>query len=154
MFHLLFLGYNSDYFRNSLTVGYTCSVCFSRLFQGQIFLHTNEDNYLQKLPAKCRYTSIKTCFTSSRSNPNVEKVIVIGAKCKSIRGEMIKNHAGNAREFGCFEPFKNFKQGNGVMIFLVKKITRSSMENELEETRLESKTSFSIILLRKEKSLH
>ena len=154
MFHLLFLEYSSDYFRNSLTVGYTCSVHFSHLFQGKIFLHTNEDNYLQKLLAKCRCTSIKTCFTSSHSNPNMENVIVIGAKCKSIRGEMIKNHAGNAREFVCFEPFKNFKQGNGMMIFLVKKITRSSMENELEETRLESKTSFSIILLRKEKCLH
>lgn len=27
-------------------------------------------------------------------------------------------------------PLKNFKQRNGVIIFLVKKITRSNMENE------------------------
>lgn len=30
---------------------------------------------------------------------------------------------------------KNLKQGNGKIIFLVKKVTRSSMEKELEETR-------------------
>ena len=44
--------------------------------------------------------------------------------------------------------WKNFKQGNGTITFLVKKVTRSSIENELEETRLETKTSFAIISVR------
>ena len=47
----------------------------------------------------------------------------------------------------------SFKQEHSTIIFSVKKIARSSMKKELEETRLETKT-FSIILFREEKSLH
>lgn len=46
----------------------------------------------------------------------------------------------------------SFKQGHSTTIVSVKKITRSSMEKELEETRLETKTAFLVILLREEES--
>lgn len=49
---------------------------------------------------------------------------------------------------------KNFKQGNMIIKFSVQRITRSSVENELEEIRLQTKTSFAIISLKNEKSLH
>lgn len=49
---------------------------------------------------------------------------------------------------------KNFKQENMIIKFSVQRITRSSVENELEEIRLQTKTSFAIISLKNEKSLH
>jgi hypothetical protein len=49
---------------------------------------------------------------------------------------------------------RNLKQGNMIIKFSVQRITRSSVENELEEIRLQTKTSFAIILLKIEKSLH
>lgn len=44
---------------------------------------------------------------------------------------------------------KNFKQGNGVILFLVKK-----MENELDKTRWETKISLSFYLKKKENNLY
>lgn len=49
---------------------------------------------------------------------------------------------------------ENFKQENMIIKFSVQRITRSSVENELEEIRLQTKTSFAIISLKNEKSLH
>lgn len=43
---------------------------------------------------------------------------------------------------------KNLKQRNHMVTFLAIKVTRSSMENEFEETRLETRTSFAIIPVR------
>lgn len=77
---------------------------------------------------------------------------VTGAECENVRVEG-QRHRQAMLDVGMFcvvtaKLLKKLKQRNAMKTFLAIKVTRSSMENEFEETRLETMTSFAIIPVR------